>query len=303
MTVPSAGVEPVHSGVSRWSWSSWMDSPPLAASGGFFTWAWRYFLAHLVFRYVIGLLRDDPGSQFWGTCSTLMGLALALSFAGQRWELLTKAVALTAASIEMISQFPINSNHSCLEYVLLVAFVLVEPRQAEQRALLVALGRWFCVWVMFYSGLQKIIHGAYFNGSYLAAMANDGSFSPLLRVIAGAEEYARLSSELQAGSEGPYHLRSALGLIVSNAVYLSELAVGLLLFSRSLRVAGAIAGLIVIFTIEVVAHELTFGLLFVNLLFLYLPVIWRKRAAVASVVAYVGLLIAQVIVGKVWFFV
>lgn len=288
-----------------WDWVAWMSSPELAASARHVSWAWRYLLAHLVFRYFIGWLRQGDEGAFWMICSLAMGAALGLTFTPveARWPSLSRAIALVAVSVEMTAQFPINSNHSWLECVLVGLLAATDFRRPEQRAMLVAVGRWLVVLVMFHSGLQKILHGTYFDGMYLATLANDDGFSALVKTVVGPAEHARLSAGLKQGSEGPFALSSALGVAVSNAVYVSELAVAALLFFERTRRLGAIAALLVLCVIEVLALEMTFGLLMLNLIALYLPQRYRAGAAVGAIIAYAGLALAQLLVGKAWFFI
>lgn len=288
-----------------WDWVAWVSSPELAASASHITWAWRYLLAHMVFRYFIGWVRQGDEGLFWLACLLAMGTAFTLSFTPveARWPALSRAIALVAASVEMAAQFPINSNHSWLECVLLGAVAATDTRRAEQRAMLVAVGRWLVIAIMFHSGLQKILHRTYFDGMYLATLANDDGFSALVKVLVGPLEHARLAAALKAGSEGPFALNSSAGVLLSNAVYLSELGVAVLLFFERTRRLGVVAGILVLCSIEVLALEITFGLLMLNLLALYWPDRRRARIAIGSVVAYGGLAVAQAIVGKAWFFI
>lgn len=286
-------------------WFETMLSPASEASPAFITWAFRYLLVHLSFRYAIGLLRADTGTRYWVPCLALMATALVLSFRAPRRLGWAKASALLAASIEMVSQFPTNSNHSYLEYLLLLAFVVLDFEREEQRASMVALGRWLVVLIFFHSGLQKVLYGTYFDGMYLATMvdADWGAFRQFLELVLPSAEFEQLTAALRAGAEGPYRFQSPLALAISNGIYLSELLVAALMLSPRWRLYGAIASLGVIAAIESTAHELTFGLLALNLIALFFASAWRVRFAALSVLSYAGLAVAQAIVGDLWFFI
>ncbi|WP_148314545.1 hypothetical protein [Sorangium cellulosum] len=274
-----------------------MLAPPATATRPFVAWAWRYLLAHLAFRYTERLLTSDEIRALPSLCLALMTAALVASFAGVRWARASKAIAAVAVAIEMASRFPFNSNHSFAETLLLILFVLVDFPEAEQRDLLVAMGRWIITLIMFHSGLQKILHGTYFDGMYLATRLDNDRFQWLLRHVLQPEEFTSLHRALQAGSEGPFAFHSPAAIVFSNAVYLSELLVALLLVRERTRALGTALGVMVIAAIEVVAREITFGILALNLLMLFFPLPWRKAVAALSIVAYVALLAAQWYVG------
>ena len=64
--------------------------------------------------------------------------------------------------------FPLTGNHRYLEMVLAGLFALLDDRKATERRLLLRSLQWIFVVVLFYGGLQKLVHGYYFHGQFLS---------------------------------------------------------------------------------------------------------------------------------------
>lgn len=297
--------ESQHAGAPT-GWIEGMLSAGEVVSQSFATWAWRYLLAHLFYEYTELMLERGHRGLLGLVGPVMLGLALLSTFAGERLSRLSKPLAFLCVVAQVALNFPANANHDWLALVVLLTFMLVNVKRPEERALLVAMGRWTIALLILHSGLQKILHGTYFDGMLLATYVNGGTangFRAALEWLLEPSEFQRLSAAMTARSEGPYQFTGWLPLIASNAVYVAELAAGLALLWRKTRMAGAIAAVAVLVGIEFVARELTFGLLGLNLLMLFFPVVWRARVAVVSLVAYIGLLVAQAVVGPhVYFF-
>ena len=284
-------------GWSKIDFLGWMLSPAPEAPEAFIVWAWRYLLGHLIFRYSASLLSNQSFSLYPALYLGLISAALLLSFAPSRFTRFSKLLAMTTVALEMSRAFPINPNHCCLETLLLVLLLLVDFHQVLHRELLVAMGRWIITLIMVYSSLQKILHGEYFNGMFFAERVNNERFRPFLKLVLHPEEFQALRQTLQSGLEAPLVLHSPGALVISNLVYLSELLVAFLLLGRRTRVLGATLGLLILVAIEVVARELTFGLLALNLFMLFFPLRWRRRVAISSGFTYLCLAIVCLVVG------
>jgi hypothetical protein len=66
--------------------------------------------------------------------------------------------------------------------------------------------------------------------------------------------------------DGPYRVESAALLLVSNAVYLTEIALAALLFVRRTRWVAVLVVLALLVAIEIGAREVFFGLVFASAL-------------------------------------
>ena len=61
--------------------------------------------------------------------------------------------------------FPLAGNHRYLGLVFLALFALLDDERPEDRRLLLRAVRWMVVVVLFWSGMQKLIHGYWFQGT------------------------------------------------------------------------------------------------------------------------------------------
>jgi hypothetical protein len=180
------------------------------------------------------------------------------------------ALAITQLGV-IAAEFPATGNHAYLElYVLLLLSVLRLDEPEERRLLMRAL-RWLVCLVLFSSGLQKVVHGYYFRGQYLTYSMWIETFRPVLALLVPPGEYARLTSFPSEVGSGPYLVESPLLLLVSNAVWVAELVLPLLLLSPATRVVGVAGTLALLAGIEVAAREVFFGLVFTNGVLLFLP--------------------------------
>jgi hypothetical protein len=242
-------------------------------------WAFRCFvLLHGSVRSVLWLVLGD-GLPRAGLAATAAVLAAAAALSlSRRWGPLAPRLALPALGLQLFWTFPLTDNHFFLE-LYCVALLCVVDRSGEGEALALPALQWLAVLVLFHAGLQKLLHGAYFHGDFLAFMVGRGErFAVPFQLLLPADEIARLASldPLRTGS-GPYRVDALALRVVSNAVYLAELALAPLLVLRRTRVAAALAALALVLAVQLAAREAGFALLFANLLLLFLPSNWCGR--------------------------
>lgn len=189
-------------------------------------------------------------------------------------------------------EFPGAGNHAYLEVLLCALVALFDENDEEEQILLLRSVRWIVCVILFASGLQKLMHGYWFDGQQLAYSLWIPSFRPVLEPLLPATEFARLSSFSGNVGEGPYGVASPAFLLASNAVYATELGlVPLLVFART-RVFAVVAGLVMLLVIEAGAREIFFGLNFANALVLFLPGdVHRPAVGFAAATAVVLLLV------------
>ena len=187
-------------------------------------------------------------------------------------------------------QFPHAGNHRYLEAVLAFYLAVLDPRRPDDARLALCSLRWTVVVVLFYSGAQKLIHGYWFDGQFLAhAMWRDG-FATAFSGWLAPDDAARLATYGGEPGDGPYRLGGLLLPLVSNAVWISELALSVLLVPRRTRRVAWVVAVAFMVAVEVVARELMFGIEFACalLLFAYPD---RVRRAVLPVAVLLGLLV------------
>ncbi len=189
-------------------------------------------------------------------------------------------------------EFPVAGNHAYLEVVLCALVAFLDENDDEQQVLLLGSVRWIACVVLIASGIQKIVHGHWFDGQQLAYALWIPSFRPVLEPLLPAAEFARLVALSGNVGDGPYTVGSPLFVALSNSVYLAEIALVPLLLWSVTRTFAVIAALLLLLAIEAGAREVFFGLNFANALVLFLPGdVHRPVIATAAAVATVLLLV------------
>jgi hypothetical protein len=209
------------------------------------------------------------------------GLARPAVFAGV-WAVLVE-VAITHGP----------ANHVYLELLLLAAYALLDPERGDEAVLLACVLRWMVALLLFWAGLQKLLYGTYFRAEFLCWMiAQRPAFADALGFLLPADELARLAAAgAQAVGSGPYRTHAWLLIAASNAVWIAELALPALLLFRRTRVWGAWLAAAFVLSIQLVAREAVFGLLYSQLVLLVLPGRGYRRIAPLYAAAYAYLVL------------
>jgi hypothetical protein len=215
--------------------------------------------------------------------------ALALLLPKRRWGFAGLAFVQL---LVLHHDFPQAGNHAYLELILCGLLAALDPRVDAERRLLLRSLAWLASVILFWSGVQKLTHGYYFRGEELAYSVWIESFRPMLSLLIPAEELARLVSYGREVGDGPYRVASPLFVLVSNAVYVTEIALALLLLVRRLRPYAVAAALVFLAAVEVAAREIFFGLLFANALLLFWPARLHRRL----VGVFAGLLLCLLLI-------
>jgi hypothetical protein len=169
---------------------------------------------------------------------------------------------------------------------------LCDPEQPVEARRFVASAQWVTVVVLFYSGVQKVVQGYYFDGSMLTYSLSTNSFRGILQLLLPASEFERLAALGGAAGEGPYSVDSPLLLAASNGIWLAELSLPALMLWRRTAPLAALATLVLLLGIEIGAREVFFGLIFSNGVLLFLPAAWQ-RWALPFTVSLLGALLAS----------
>jgi hypothetical protein len=187
-----------------------------------------------------------------------------------RIERLATTFAFLGLAADLASVFPNNANHQYLGLACLG--LLLVPRSgegAEHRLILQAL-RWLIPIGFFWAGVQKVFHGYYFGGEFLAVrIATDSSFATVLEPFLSGGEFQRLSTLVPGRGAGPYRVDEPLFLLLSNGAWLAELTLAPLLLFRQTRMLAVLGVVVFMFGIELGAREIFFGMMMVSLALLY----------------------------------
>ena len=224
--------------------------------------------------------------------SLAVGLALAATAAAALvwragFEIAATGLAFAVVATDFASQFPESPNHQYLQLVLLALLLLLrEQQEAEVEWLTVCL-RWLLVLAVFHAGLQKLLWGQYFDGTFLGyAVSQSERFAAVLGWAMPAAELERLTSlQVQEGA-GPFAPASPLFVIASNLAFLAEFALPVALLvpaTRKLAVLGTLAYFV---AIESAAREVFFGGKMAALVLCFAPASWMR---VARPIGFAGL--------------
>ena len=131
----------------------------------------------------------------------------------------------------------------------MVIFAVCDLARAEERDLCLRMLSWLAVLVFLMSGLQKLLHGAYFHGQYLAYMVANTEryrdfFAPILshadlahlKSLEGAMQGLKFQGDQLLGAlPGTYRVHSTLFVIITNLIWSSEIVLALGLLWRRVR--------------------------------------------------------------------
>lgn len=214
-------------------------------------------------RVVTAAVRGTPPVALWLESSALIVLALATTSATVLPERRRIAVVtgLSATFIVAASSFPATANHTFLTlFVLLILALPNSNSPADAQAALNAV-TWLAGAVFFWAGIQKLVHGAWFRGQFVAVeLAGSARFHFPLSYLLPSHELERLR-ELgrPLPGVGPYLLESWSGRACSLLVPMAEILAGLFVAFRPRKTSTVVAASIVLLCIEVVAREISFG--------------------------------------------
>ena len=219
-----------------------------------------------------------------------IGGCLALWFMPRMSRLAIAGAFCTMFGLQYLV-FPQTGNHSFLELWLLLLLVLIGRSTRDEGVVLLAALRGIVAVMLFYTGLQKVLYGTYIDGQFLAAQIMiKAQFADIFGWIVPADEISRLQTlQWDRVGAGPVRSDAPLLILASNAVYLFEIAIPLLLLWRPTRRAAVIALLLFTIAIQSGAREMFFGGLRVNITLLFWPRDLHSRALWLFLVYYAGL--------------
>jgi len=202
----------------------------------------------------------------------LAGIVFACSLVSlsERYRRGATALVLVVLLVRNAVEFPSVANHYYLELLLLSLYLWIDSSKTEEKELFLQACRWLTVIIFFYSGVQKLWYGEYFDGRYLAYLAGMADRSrTAFEFLIPPEEMARLISYKREAGSGPFLIDSAIFKVLSNSAWISEIVLSLLLLFRRLWHPAVVFGIFTVFIIEFIAREFIFGVLMVTLLFLF----------------------------------
>jgi hypothetical protein len=269
---------------ARAGWLEWFADPPGTALADSLLAFRSLLLVHGAVR-VWGLARVG-GHPLHVGIALVLTLAAAASLSRRLGRPAVFAGVWAVAVEVAVTHGP--ANHVYLELVLLAVYALLDPERDGEAVLLACALRWVVALLLFWAGLQKVLYGTYFRAEFLCWMiAQRPAFAAALGFLLPADELARLAAAgAQAVGSGPYRTHAWLLVAASNAVWIAELALPALLLIRRTRVWGAWLAAAFVLSIQLVAREAMFGLLYSQLVLLVLPGRGFRRIAPVYALAY-----------------
>lgn len=197
--------------------------------------------------------------------ATVAGVAIV----ARRWRRAAFLVLAAAHATLIAYEFPSTGNHAYLElYVCLFAALLRPDADGEALLELRAL-RWLAVIVLFWSGVQKLAHGYWTSGEYLAFSLGSETYRALLGWTVPDADLARLVRWQGEVGDGPYRGGGLVLPLLSNATWIAEIVLAAALVWPRTRRTAMVLALLLLLGIELVAREVFFGLVFASLLALF----------------------------------
>jgi len=110
-----------------------------------------------------------------------------------------------------------------------------------------------------------------------AFLLQEPRFERIFSLLLPASEAQRIRSYNGLDGAGPYLVSAPLWLLASNLVWILEIGLAAALFVARTRCAALFVGIVFVALIEIGAREILFGLLFVNLLLMFLSTDANRR--------------------------
>lgn len=260
----------------------------------------RFLMLHLVARAWVVLADAGVPRWQWALAVGLTLAAGAACFAPTARR--ATAVVLALMSLKLVAALPAASNHLFLETGLVGLLVFLDPWSDDEAPFLLRGMKCATVIVFFTTGLQKLWYGTYLGGQFLAfTIANVDTFRAALGFLVAPDELARLRSYAPLEG-GPYRVASPLFLLASNASWIAEMALPVLLVPLRTRAFALVGAVLFVVAIEAAAREIFFGMLFAELLLLFAPRDATTRTLPFAAAFYAYLLLMRWSVLPAWSF-
>ena len=211
------------------------------------SWFSRAIFVHLIAKSILNLKEgytDEALTIFEILICGISVIGLLPSYL----RLAASAVSLLLLC-ELAFLFPLGANHRYVEIFCCVVLAVYSISDKTEAELMGTVLRFMAIAVLFYSGMQKLMHGWYFRGEMLTELvARRGEFTDVLGWTLPASELERIKLLGTVDYEtGPFRPQGApLFIFASNLVYITELLAAVMLFSRRFRKIGAFFALAVV---------------------------------------------------------
>lgn len=227
---------------------------------------------------------------YWLLALATIVCPLTLTRAGRRVGFMTLAAS---HAVLVVTEFPSTGNHAYLELLLCLLGAFLDPGLPAEAKLYTRAVRWLSAVVIGMSGLQKLAHGLYFHGEYLAYSLRTETFRTVLGPFLDTGEYARLTALKGEVGDGPYRVAFLPFQLMTNGIWLLEIALAPLLCWRRTRHVAVLLAVLLLSGIELGAREVFFGIVFSNALLTFAPPQVHQRLFPAVCVLLLALTLSR----------
>ena len=300
-------MSPASGSAAAQDWTRWLefpaiDSPTLAASKLSALARFTSLCLAVEFWEAMTYWSQFPGFG-WHRAKLVLALGCAAATWHAPWARGACAGAALLAASEVVLSFPEAANHHYLQLLVLGLLAWTNRLNPGEATALTGGLRWIGLLGLIHAGWQKLLHGHYLDGSFLAfAISRNDRFSSFFAWLAPAQEVERLQGLSFGLGAGPYRVDSALFQAIANLTWVAEIVLPLMLLFRQTRHLGLLLVLGYIIAIELGAREIFFGGLIVNLLLLFAPTDWNRKLLPAFVGLYLLALLSTLGVIPHWGF-
>lgn len=235
---------------------------------------------------------ERPDLFLVASVAAISALGIAVLVGRARRPAFAAIAAIVAVYLSIV--FPAAGNHEYLELWLCLLCAWIDTAHDGERKLLTDAVRWITCIVLFWSGVQKLVHGYYFDGEYLAYSLSRHTYASVFAWLLPPDEMANLASYDGSPGTGPYVVRDPLFLVVSNLTCALEVVLAPLLLLRRTRPLAVVAVFLLLVAIESAAREMFFLLLFGNMLLLFSATDLHRRLIVPAAIVLGCMLLVRI---------
>lgn len=193
-----------------------------------------------------------------------------------------------------LGTWPLTANHVFLQGVVCALLAALSWKDPDESRLLMGSLCVVAVIVLFYSGLQKLAHGYWFRGQTLAHLiAQKSTYYAVFEPFLSPAEKEALAATATGRGPGPYLVGHPVLLMLSNIVWITEMALAPLLLWARTRAAAMVVTITFLVGVEVLARELFFGVAFVALILLFGGKDYGRRWLVLAVALFSVLVLSR----------
>lgn len=265
----------------------------------------RFFTVHVLvfFVHLVAIAGTADGGVILDV--TVVVASLACAIVCWRWEAKAPfAMALLTAIcvVELVVNWPGGANHLYLFVPVAAVAATFRPTKDRERAVAVSTWIGLTLIVFFLTGLQKVLHGTYFDGQFMGIFVDAKSGFGWFVGLLDADELAYYESLQQVGvGTGPYNTQSMQLRILSNSVWLLEIVAPIAVLWPRWRAVWVVTSMLFALSIQFAAREFIFGLAFSSMLSLMLPQRWSVRWLRIALLASLSLLVLHFVAPDFYF--